>query len=209
MTRFARPLCVALLSAAVVLLLAGTSQAQYRGRPFPPNRMPGWDWWRTYPWSPYNYGRNPYNPIIYPYVRPYPVYQPYPVYTSDPVTYTVTPPQPSLEEFGAGDSPRQVLVPHPAGGVRVPPPDAAVIRLYIPDEFGQVWFDGVKTSSIGTTRFYVTPDLEHEKSLRYTVKAQFRRGGETVTEERTVRVSPGKTAVVDFRQATARRDEEK
>jgi hypothetical protein len=30
--------------------------------------LPGWDWWRTYPWSPYNYGRNPYNPIrIYPY----------------------------------------------------------------------------------------------------------------------------------------------
>jgi hypothetical protein len=37
------------------------------------NHMPGWDWQRTYPWSAYNYGRNPYNPIVVPY----PVYSPY------------------------------------------------------------------------------------------------------------------------------------
>jgi hypothetical protein len=36
-------------------------------QPVVPNHMPGWDWWRIYPWSPYNYGRNPYNPIVYPY----------------------------------------------------------------------------------------------------------------------------------------------
>ena len=61
MTRSARPFLIALLSGLAVLLLAGSCHAQYRGgvRPFPPNRMPGWDWWRTYPWSPYNYGRNP------------------------------------------------------------------------------------------------------------------------------------------------------
>src|SRR5262245_50622074 len=41
-----------------------------------PNHMPGWDWWKIYPWSPYNYGRNPYNPIIYPPY--YPDYNPYP-----------------------------------------------------------------------------------------------------------------------------------
>ena len=43
-------------------------------QPVVPSHMPGWDWWRTYPWSPYNYGRNPYNPIIYPYPYPYPPY---------------------------------------------------------------------------------------------------------------------------------------
>lgn len=35
------------------------------------NRMPGWDWWRTYPWSPYNAYRNPYWYYPYtPYVTP-------------------------------------------------------------------------------------------------------------------------------------------
>jgi len=197
MTRSARPLHVALLSVLALLLLAGSGQAQYRrmgGRPFPPNRMPGWDWWRIYPWSPYNYGRNPYNPIIYPYVQPYPVYTPYYAPTGAPVGSVYDPPV-----YGHNDAPRQVLVPHPSGGVTVPPPDAAVIRLYIPDRFGEVSFDGVKTSSIGTTRYYVTPDLESQKSLRYKVTARFARGGQTVTEERTVSVSPGKTSEVDFR----------
>jgi uncharacterized protein (TIGR03000 family) len=203
MTRSARPVLVALFSGLAVLLLAGPGRAQLRTvyprpSPFPPNRMPGWDWWRIYPYSPYNYGRNPYNPIIYPYyVDPYPVYAPpYP-----PVTYNVTNPQPYDEPiYGAQDSPRQVLVPHPSGDVRVPPPDAAVIRLYIPDQFGQVSFDGVKTSSIGTTRYYVTPDLPNDKPLSYKVTANFRRDGEVVSEERKVRVSPGKTSVVDFRE---------
>jgi uncharacterized protein (TIGR03000 family) len=209
MTKFARPLCVALLSAAVVLLLAGTSQAQNPGRPFPPNRMPGWDWWRTYPWSPYNYGRNPYNPVIVPYVQPYPIYTPYyaPSYApSGPAaSYTVTGPTgaPVNSLYGApvnghADSPPQVPVPHPAGGVTVPPADAAVIRLYIPDRFGDVSFDGVKTPSIGTTRYYVTPDLGG-KTLSYNVTARFAKGGQTVTEERKVTIGPGRTAEVDFR----------
>ncbi len=205
MTRSVRSLTIALLSAVTLLLVAETSQAQYRGsrarawgrNNFPPNRMPGWDWWRTYPWSPYNYGRNPYNPIVYPYVSPYPVYTPYAYGSPTP------PPPESKPAFGAADSPQQVLVPHPTGGFTTPPRDAAVIRLYIPDEFGQVSFDGVKTSSIGTTRYYVTPSLPGDKSLSYVVKATFRRGDRTVSEERAVLVSPGKTAVVDFTKAQA------
>jgi uncharacterized protein (TIGR03000 family) len=156
--------------------------------------MPGWDWWRIYPWSPYNYGRNPYNPIVYPYVQPYPVYQPY-------YDYGGGPPQPSYYDApaaGAADSAQQVLVPHPSGGVATPPADAAVIRLYIPDQFGTVAFDGVKTSSIGTTRYYVTPSLPGDKSLSYTVTANFQRDGQRVSDERAILVSPGKTTVVDF-----------
>src|SRR5262249_43348327 len=78
------------LLGAAWLLAAGPAEAQVQsyGRPAyrPPapagQHMPGWDWWRTYPWSPYNYGRNPYNPIRVPYVVPYPVYTPYPVVPS-------------------------------------------------------------------------------------------------------------------------------
>jgi hypothetical protein len=76
---------LAFLSGVAMFIWAGFSHAQYRGyrpwpirppiyRPiYPPNRMPGWDWWRTYPWSPYNYGRNPY----YPARNPYYPYRPY------------------------------------------------------------------------------------------------------------------------------------
>lgn len=207
MTRSVRALLIGLLSGVALLALTEASQAQYRGlraravRPaYPPDRMPGWDWWRTYPWSPYNYGRNPYNPIISPYyVSPYPVYGP------SPGAYEVStaPDDPSAYSYGAADAPKQVLVPHPSGALITPPPDAAVIRLYIPDRFGDVSFDGVKTSSLGTTRYYVTHSLPGDKSMRYVVQANFRRGGETVSEERKVRVSPGKTAVVDFTRPDA------
>src|ERR1041384_6167673 len=85
MTQNSRLLMIGLFGTLTLLVVAGVGLAQPPGHPagtpqrsaFPPNRMPGWDWWRTYPWSPYNYGRNPYNPIVYPYVQPYPVYTPY------------------------------------------------------------------------------------------------------------------------------------
>jgi uncharacterized protein (TIGR03000 family) len=199
MNRLARPLLFALLSGLALLVLSGPAHAQYRtGRraAFPPNRMPGWDWWRTYPWSPYNYGRNPYNPIIYPYIQPYPVYQPYPA----PYEYGAPAASPYDEPvWGAADAQQPVLVPHPSGEMKVAPKDAAVIRLYIPDRFGEVFFDGKKSSSVGTTRYYVTPDLDKQKDWQYVVKARFQKDGRTVTEEQTVQVSPGKTVQVDFR----------
>jgi uncharacterized protein (TIGR03000 family) len=198
MTRPARPLLFALLSGLALLALAGPGHAQYRmRRPYTPsNRMPGWDWWRTYPWSPYNYGRNPYNPIVYPYVEPYPVLMPY----AEPYgygAYNVNPYDEPL--WGAADAQQQIQIPHPSGDMKVPPPDCAVIRLYIPDRFGEVSFDGQRSSSIGTTRYYVTPELDKQKSWQYVVTARFEKDGKSVSEERTVNVAPGKTAQVDFR----------
>jgi uncharacterized protein (TIGR03000 family) len=203
MARSARLLGLGLLAGLVLLVVAGPSEAQFRGmrgrvrgRPVvSTNHMPGWDWWRIYPWSPYNYGRNPYNPIIYPYIQPYPVYTPYPV----PYSYGV--PDYSYDQGapvpGTYTAPT-VLVPDPTGRGTKPGPDAAVIQLAIPDRFGEVLFDGVKTSSIGTMRYYVTPDLPGDKPLSYTVTARFRRDGQTVSEERNVKVAPGQTVTVDF-----------
>jgi uncharacterized protein (TIGR03000 family) len=197
MTRIARLLMIGLFGSLTLLVLAGSSYAQYRGyrggvfrrSAFPPNRMPGWDWRRIYPYSPYNYGRNPYNPIVYPAYYPY--------YSTPPLAYDVTPPD-AEPAYGAADSAQQVLVPNPSGALSAPPADAAVIRLYIPDRFGQVAFDQVKTSSVGTTRYYVTPSLPGDKPLTYVVTANFSRDGQAVSEERTVKVSPGQTSVVDF-----------
>ena len=83
----------------------GVPSAQVRPNPLPlptvyppynPTRPIGGDWWRIYPWSPYNAWRNPYwyppynnnypfppyraypyNPYLMP--QPYPVPQPVPV----------------------------------------------------------------------------------------------------------------------------------
>ena len=100
MEKSVRVLATVLLSTVALLLPAGPVEAQRpRGigraplspAALPPNPMFGWDWWRTYPWSPYNYGRNPYNPAVvpYPYVVPYryPIYYPYPIYNPYPEYY--------------------------------------------------------------------------------------------------------------------------
>jgi uncharacterized protein (TIGR03000 family) len=199
MSRSLSFLAAGLVGVLAVLARPGPCQAQYRRigpayRPvYPANRMPGWDWRRTYPWSPYNYGRNPYNPIVYPYVYPYSYPYSYPGYLPEFYAYE----QPPIL-YGAADSANQVLVPNPSGALRTPPPGAAVIRMYVPDMFTQVWFNGEKTTSVGTTRYYVTPELPEGKPYHYEITARWTRDGQPVTEERAVNVSPGRTVVVDF-----------
>jgi uncharacterized protein (TIGR03000 family) len=207
MTKTFRFLTLGVLAGATVLLAAGNCDAQYFGsrpariRPnFPPNRMPGWDWRRIYPWSPYNYGRNPYNPIRYPYIAPYPVYAPYDM--PYPITYGVpgTPvPQGTSDGISAypGD-----LIPTPTGPIKAPPPGAAEIELRVPDRLAQVWFDGENTYSMGTLRYYVTPELPNGKDLPYDVKVQWNRDGQAVTDQRQITVRAGGKVVVDFTRPT-------
>ena len=63
---------------------------------YPPNydtRMPGSDWWRIYPWSPYNAWQNPYWYPPYNRNYPYPPGAAYPVYP-----YPVPSPAPPLPD---------------------------------------------------------------------------------------------------------------
>src|SRR5262245_36261544 len=147
MKRVLSRLAAAALAGAALLALAEPAGATiFRGgfrpavirpagyRPTP-NRMPGWDWWRTYPWSPYNYGRNPYNPIILP------PYNPYPYYPSNGPYYDSTPSDGTTYPTPAAS----VQIPQPTGELRYPPPDAAVIRMRVPATFTAVSFDGQGT----------------------------------------------------------------
>jgi uncharacterized protein (TIGR03000 family) len=200
-----RLLIASLFGCVVVLSAADAARAQvYRGRVAPNRRfLPGSDWWRIYPWSPYNYGRNPYNPIIlpYPYPTPYPTPYPYPnpVYVQS--NYT---PYESRSLDGPDGTlvPRaqatQVAIPHPTGEMRTPPPDAGVIQVRLPERYATVLFNGEKTSSIGLTRYYVTPDLQAGRSNTYSITAAWKKDGEEVTKERQIKVAPGHTCVVDF-----------
>ena len=199
-----------LLSCAALLSLTGPASAQvyrggsYRGpiyRPWasvvPPNHMPGWDWWRIYPWSPYNYGRNPYNPAWIPvpyYAGYYPYYVPYGSYV--PGTGTDVTSQGNMFPSYLG---QQVLMPQPTGGYTVPPADAAQIIVRVPDASAQVFFDDHRTYTQGsTTRYFVTPSLPSGGSYNYTVTATWTQGGQSVTRQRQIQVAPGHTTVVDF-----------
>lgn len=173
------------------------------------NHMPGWDWWRTYPWSPYNAWRNPYWYPPYNYNYPYPPYEsysnsyvyPYPAGATYSSGYSGLPPH----EDGMPSAPQQrVVIPHPTGALRAPPANAAVIRIYVPNEFATVLFDGTKSSSVGTTRYYVTPDLEGGKKYTYDISATFNRDGQSVTEDRKITVAAGQTTVVDFNKSAAK-----
>jgi uncharacterized protein (TIGR03000 family) len=80
----------------------------------------------------------------------------------------------------------------------VAPPDAGLIRLQVPDQFAVVSFDGQQTSSVGTTRTYVTPLLEAGKTYHYKVTASWGQAGQQVTQEKTVDVARGQISTVDF-----------
>ena len=191
-------LCAALLAAAP------SGAAEYRARLLPsyrpdPYHMPGWDWQRTYPWSPYNYGRNPYNPILVPYPTPYyaPLYYG-PAYVPSPYVYG---PGNAAAPDGARFLTAQgqpVLMPHPSGELRVPPPGAAIVQVRVPDASAHVLFDGERTYTLGTTRYFVTPELPNDKPYHYTVSASWSANGDTVTKERKVEVAAGQTTVIDF-----------
>jgi uncharacterized protein (TIGR03000 family) len=208
MTTRIRFLALGALACAAVFLSAGRSEAQYRGirtgrvyPPFSPNRMPGWDWRRTYPWSPYNYGRNPYNPIRYPYIAPYPVYAPY--VAPYPVPYAVpSTPVPQGAAAGGVSAYPGDMTPTPTGPIKAPPPGAAEIELRVPDGLAQVWFDGENTYTMGTLRYYVTPELPNGKDLHYDVKVQWNRDGRPVTDERQITVRAGEKVVVDLTRPT-------
>jgi hypothetical protein len=101
------------LATASLILVAGAAQAAPPAAPGRPNPQPalsnalrpsqpkvnpqyngarpiGGDWWRTYPWSPYNAWRNPYWYPPYNTNYPYPPDQAYPLYP-----YPVRPPYPT------------------------------------------------------------------------------------------------------------------
>ena len=199
------------LASSFVFALLMASSARAEDRPFRPDRdhMPGWDADRIYPWSPYNYGRNPYNPIMVPYPPPYyPSYRPPEDYGSQPVYQaedsslrTLYGPHNMAAPDGAmfpSCQGQQVGLPQPSGALKLPPPGAAIVQVRVPSRFAHVLFDGERTYTDGTTRYFVTPELPEGKTCHYTVSASWKGGGDETTKERKVEVKAGHTTVVDF-----------
>jgi uncharacterized protein (TIGR03000 family) len=174
---------IGLAAAALVALMWLGTPAQVAALP-PPRHMPGWDWWRTYPWSPYNYGRNPYNPIIMPYVYPYPA--PYPEYVPPPVAPAATP------------LPAAPALPTVTGPLASPAPGTAIIRVKVPTVWAKVQFNGTDTVTSGKLRWFTTPPLKDGSTVSYRVTAMWTSEGKPMQAERTVRVRAGQNSEVDF-----------
>lgn len=81
-----------------------------------------------------------------------------------------------------------------------PPVNSAQIRVIVPDSEAQVFFDNVPTRLTGTERRFRTPVLEANGPNSYTVRCTYMKDGREVSEERTVKVLPGATVIVDFTQ---------
>jgi uncharacterized protein (TIGR03000 family) len=79
------------------------------------------------------------------------------------------------------------------------------VRLVIrvPEPNARVWVEDVPTQNTGVERVLVSPPLVIGTSYYYTVRASWTENGVEVNRVRTVRVTPGTDAVVDFNAQTA------
>jgi uncharacterized protein (TIGR03000 family) len=82
-------------------------------------------------------------------------------------------------------------------------PGAAIIRVKVPDPMAQIRFDRVRTYTLGTTRYCVTPELP-EGEYTYTLSASWGPEGQAVTREREVKVVRGHTTAIDLTKSDAK-----
>ena len=134
----------------------------------------------------------PYPPYPHPYPWPYPYPVPYPVpYYPDNV-YVNNFYQPPPDYGWPAQTPSTAVLPAPTD-------NTAVVAVVLPTTAAVVWFDGErKESGLNSTRVFTTPPLDPGHKYHYTVKAEWVRLGENVSQSRVVTVSAGKTTVVDF-----------
>ena len=70
--------------------------------------------------------------------------------------------------------------------------------MVAPTADAQVFFNGVLTQQQGTERAFVSPPLAPGKSYQYQIEARWTENGQTVDQTRSVPVTAGQAAVVDF-----------
>jgi uncharacterized protein (TIGR03000 family) len=105
---------------------------------------------------------------------------------------------------GTDKGPKKEL-PHRTGSLRSAPPDAAVIKVYVPDESAHIMLDGEVVASAGATRYFVTPNLPLGKEFDYAVKVEWTKNGQSQSQEKKIHVVAGKIAEVDFTAKVASR----
>jgi len=76
--------------------------------------------------------------------------------------------------------------------------NTALLNVRLPDPNAEVWVEGRATQQRGTSREYVSPPLNPDRSYVYDVRARWTENGKEVERTRTVPVKVGGVATVDF-----------
>jgi uncharacterized protein (TIGR03000 family) len=132
----------------------------------------------TYPYSSYG---NDYTPPFLSATTPR-------GYAAPPTTTTIVPP-PTYNATPAPD-------PRPSPAVQ--PDSRAHLQVHVPSPDAQLFFDGSPTRQKGTDRLFASPALALGQTYQYVVEARWTENGRAVDQTRSVTVSAGQTAVVDF-----------
>jgi uncharacterized protein (TIGR03000 family) len=80
--------------------------------------------------------------------------------------------------------------------------DNALLSVKVPTD-AKVFVNDRETSSAGTDRQYISRDLQNGARYNYEVRAEFIRDGKPVTETKTVQLTAGQTAGLDFTAGAA------
>jgi uncharacterized protein (TIGR03000 family) len=78
---------------------------------------------------------------------------------------------------------------------------SARVIVRLPNQDGEVWFDGAATKQRGMERAFVTPTLNTEGA--YTIKARWMQNGQPVERTRRVQVRAGQVQTIDFRNESS------
>ncbi len=88
-------------------------------------------------------------------------------------------------------------------GEAVPPPkekaslDRARLIVSLPAD-ARLFIDDQATTSTSAQRTFVSPPLDADKTFVYTVRAEVVRDGQTISDIKTVNVTPGRVSQVSF-----------
>ena len=197
---FGKSFAVLALTAAVVLGLPDTSQAQiFRWGP-------GWrgdgGWYdgrssyyytASYPYADSFVSDRGYYPYGYTYSSSRPWFNRFGsryTYYSTPTFYTQQMP---------GGYTYQSAYPSPEVVNRMPDPGLSVLAaVRVPTPDTQLWIEGKEMSSGGILRTFISPPLESGKDYTYTIRASWTENGKAVDRTQVVDVKAGKRVAVDF-----------
>ena len=177
---------------AVVGLVLGTQQAQAGCRHC------GWGsygypgGWGSYGygggWGSYGYpgGWGSYGyPSGWGYSSGYCAMAPVPMPATRPTPPSTTPP-------ATTDSPTYA-----------PSNNSALLWVKVPVD-AKVFINDRPTTNTGTDRRYISGEMQSGGQYRYIVRAEFVRNGQTVSENKTIQLTAGQTANLDFTQGESR-----
>jgi uncharacterized protein (TIGR03000 family) len=96
-----------------------------------------------------------------------------------------------------GTESRQSFYPPADGKSAGKPANIATVQVTVPSD-AEVWFEGTKTTQLGTVRQFRSPPLDPDSTYTYTVRARWTQNGEVKDETRDLRVQANKRAYLDF-----------